>query len=294
MYAQFRKLAFAATALALVVAASPSYATSATLIDTQEFDVDGIAGADGSVSLFLGTPLTDKDPLTLLPDPDSEVKVYLDGQDGLKSFYGSLDKNTAAQDVLFKTDTNADTGNGFANIKPSDNKDAIGQLIVSVPGKLFGDLLFDIQLNTFDTPDTNPEGGNKNDNSTTNNVYPLIVEAFDALSNSLAKFIFPVNSPDLKGNADLSFLLISTLSNIDRVVLTSMLDPNPFPNDINTKGFKELKHFKLSEITTPCVGDDCGGGGPGVVPVPGALPLLLSGLAGFGFLATRRKKTIAA
>lgn len=289
MNARIRNLALEATTLVFLGVSSASYATSVELIGTQSF-------GDGSVSLFLGTPLFDNDPNTLLPDGDSEVKVYLDGKDGLKSFYGSLDKNTADQDVLFESDTDADTGNGFANIKPADNKDAIGQLKISVPGKLFGDILFDLQLNTFDTPDTDPEKGKDHDNSTTNNVYPLIVEAFDALSNSLAKFIFPTNSTKLKGNADLSFLLISTLSNIDHVILTSMLDPNPFPKHVNTKGFKELKHFQLSEIKTPCVGDDCGGGGgdPNPVPLPGALPLLFSGLAGLGFVAMRRKKTVAA
>jgi hypothetical protein len=50
----------------------------------------------------------------------------------------------------FTTDVAVDLGNGFANVKPTNKDDEIGTLTFSVPGFLFGDFLFDVQLDKFD------------------------------------------------------------------------------------------------------------------------------------------------
>ena len=125
-------------------------------------------------------------------------------------------------------------GNGFANVKPSTSGQKIGELTFSVPGYLFGDFLFDVQLDKFDLNRQNK-----------NLPYPLTIMAYDSGASLLGSWTFAAGDARLKGSADLSFLVLSAVSNIDSVVITSLLGPN------KVHGMNELKHFQVSELKSP-------------------------------------------
>lgn len=168
MYAQVKKLAVAASLFMLF--GGVGTAGAATLIDTQN-----------NVSLWLGNQLPIED----------EIPTYIIKEAaGSQSFYGSLDKNTDIEDVFFSLDTNSSSkmGNGFATINPTSMDDAIGSLTVSLTqGRLFGDMLFDVLLKSFDL--------SKKDK---NLLYPFRVQALGQGGSELFDYDFGVDSKTLK------------------------------------------------------------------------------------------------
>jgi hypothetical protein len=223
----------------------------------------------GSIDFYLGTPLFDNNPGSL-PSQADEKKVYLDkNTKNVTSFIGNIDSQTGLPTTQFITDVAVDLGNGFANVKPSDKDAKIGTLTFSVPGYLFGDFLFDVQLDTF------------NVGRVKNQPYPLSILAYDKEANTLGSWTFGPNDARLKGNADLSFLVLSSLSNIDTVLVKSVLG-----ND-QVHGMRELKHFQVSELEQ--VSDPVA-----PVPLPAAFPLFASGLVGMGWFARRKQRKAAA
>ena len=213
-----------------------------------------LACGGGSIDFYLGTPLP----------AANEKKVYLDKDTtNVTSFIGNIGSQTGLPTAQFTTDVGVNLGNGFANVKPTAKDDRIGTLSFSVPGYLFGDFLFDVQLDTFDVDRKNVP-------------FPLSIQAYDVAASLLGSWTFGANDANLKGNADLSFLVLSAVSNIDKIVISSFLGAN------NEPGMLELKHFQVSELqsTTP-------------VPLPTALPLFAGGLGFMGWMARRRRSQAA-
>jgi hypothetical protein len=79
------------------------------------------------------------------PDPDGE-KLFLVKADGVSSFTGDVGAQASGVLVSILADVNVDTGNGWANIKPSTDL-TLGDLTFTPDdGTLFGDFSFRAQL----------------------------------------------------------------------------------------------------------------------------------------------------
>ena len=219
-----------------------------------------IACNGGSIDFYLGTPLFDNSPGGL-PSGTDEKKIYLDSATNVTSFTGNVDSQAGLPETLGSTDVPVDAANGFANIKPINKGANIGSVNFSVPGFVFGDFLFDVQLDNFGT------GSDKT-------VYPLSISAYGLSSTLLGSWNFAAGSSDLKANADLSFLVLSGLSNIDHVVISSLLS--------GVGGMLEVKHFKVSELHK--VGEL-----PPEIPLPPAAMLFMTALTALGFASRRRR-----
>jgi hypothetical protein len=207
----------------------------------------------GSIDFYLGTPLP----------AANEQKIFLPGTNNVTSFIGNVGSQTGLPTTQFTTDVAVDTANGFSNVKPTGKDDKIGTLTFSVPGYLFGDFMFDVQLDEF---------GSGRDKGP----YPLSIIAYDENASALGSWTFGPNDGDLKAHADLSFLVLSAVSNIDSVVISSLLGTD------NVHGMLELKHFQVSELERIAA-----------VPLPAALPLFAGGLGLLGWMARRKRRQAA-
>lgn len=188
--------------------------------------------------------------------------------------------------VNFTSPSSLDAANGFANIcatAQNCGQSGYNKLTITVPATstytgAFGDFLFDVQLRDPGKTDTTPP---------LQLPFNLTISAYSgpvAPANLLGTLTLTDANKDLKTNADLSFLLLAETSTlISNVVLES-----------SDAGFKELKHFQISDLQLVCT-ENCGGGGPGLAtPLPAALPLFAGGLGVIGLLARRRKRKSAA
>jgi hypothetical protein len=137
---------------------------------------------------------------------------------------------------------------GFATIKPTTGN-SFATLDISLPGGItFTDFKYDVQL--FNNKAAPTLG--------------FTVSAFDG-----ATLLGSNTYTSQKHDSDLSFLLSSTTP-ITSVDLTSL------------SGFKELKHFQLSGLSSVAP-----------TPLPASWTMMLIGLAGLGFFGFRRRNRSA-
>lgn len=209
--------------------------------------------------VLLGGGIAQAAPVDLLPNdpnlaiflkefpPEVDTKIFLDAATNVSPFAGQVGSQTGQPTVNFTAHGNVDVANGFATVKPHADT-TLTSMDITIPGHTFGDLLFDEQLLKTQSGDLN-----------------LTIEAFSGLT-LLGSLTLDKNT--LQHDADQSFKILAEGGNtITDVLLTS------------TTGFKELKHFQVSDLSNPSP-----------VPAPTALPLFLTGLAGIGGLMWRRKR----
>ena len=195
------------------------------------------------------------------PSGLNEQKIYLD-KDTDAPVLGNVGSQNGLPIVNFTSPSSLDPADGFANIKPASG-DTFSHITFTVPGYSFGDFLFDLQL--FNNKDG----------------LDLTITAFNGITQLGTLTLTDTTDPDVKHDADMSFLVLAENSAvITKVVLDSI------------SGFNETKHFQVSDLK--CI-DECGPNpGPGQVPLPGALPLFVSGLGAIGGLIGWRRKRRAA
>ena len=157
----------------------------------------------------------------------------------------------------FTSDVKSDFANGVSTIKPSDDKVEINTLTFTVPTGYF---FTDLDFSTLDTADVYIAAHNGGTGGT-------LIGTFSATNEK---------------NGDLDWLTVAINAKLmDTIVISS---------DIS---FKQLKQFSISGLVS------CGPNGsecapvPSPTPVPGALPLFVSGAGLLGFLGWRRKRRTA-
>ena len=211
--------------------------------------------------------------LDLLDPGNTNIGIYMDQLSGFGEQKISLNSGTGTNlsgtigsglpTVSFVTDASATAASGFANIAGAFNQLTISLNAAAGFTGAFGDLLFDLQLEK-------------------NKPLNLKIDAFNGATD-LGSFTF--SDSVLKHDADMSFGVLGENSFITSIVLTS------------TSGFKEVKHFQISDLQEVCTGE-CGGGGPHLgTPLPAAVWLfgsVLAGGAGIGRWRKRRKAAVAA
>ena len=183
----------------------------------------------------------------------------------------------------FTSPTTLDAANGFANIcahAQNCGQSFYNSLTITLPATStytgsFGDFLFDVQLQDPGKSDTRPP---------VQLPFNITISAYSGAAvpaNLMGSLTLTDTDKDLKTNADLSFLLLAETSTLISTVVLELSDA----------GFKEIKHFQISDLQLVACTGDCGGGGPFPTPLPGALWLFATVLAGgAGFGRWRRKK----
>lgn len=176
--------------------------------------------------------------------PDDETKIYLDKSTSVVGA-GHIGSQNGLPAVQFVSSTQSDYKNGFATVKPT-SVDAIYSFDISVPGHTFGDLLWDVQMFNTKVKDA---------------VFSF--NAYAYLGGTLQDFF---HFGGLGHDSDLSFGAFATDGGqFDELYLTS------------DTGFKELKHFQISDLD-----------GVSITPVTGGVPepsTWLMGIMGFGLVA---------
>ena len=230
----------------------------------------GIAGTTNSAPIpidllasntLLGIYLKD------FPSGLNEHHIDLNGDSGT-TVTGNVQGVSGTPLVNFTSPSSLDSASGFANIKPGG--DTYNLLTITLPATstytgAFGDFLFDVQL-------LNPKQ---------NNPVDLTISAFNGITLLGTLTLTNLTTPDVQHDSDTSFLVLGENSTvITSIVLASI------------SGFKETKHFQISDLQLVVCTEDCGDGGPRIdpTPLPGALPLFASGGALLGFLGWRRKR----
>lgn len=227
-----------------------------------------VASQDG-VSFYLNGDFPD----------EHESKVFLDKtpngtHDNLVT--GNVGSQTGTPAAQFQSVEDVVAGSGFANIK-GDTGD-FSQIEFRLDGGFtFTDLLFDVQLATT-----------KDSNDVINVADQLQVRAFFADGSSSTVYSDWLSDPAWKNGfkADNSLMVIADTG----LALSSVLI-STWANGQLVAGLFEVKHFQVSGCTLDGGENECdgGGGGGNPVPIPGALPLMMSGIAGLGYLARRRR-----
>jgi len=213
---------------------------------------------DADVGIYLkGNPSGSQ--LPTITDTESDIKMVGDNT-GNNLGFGTLGGNgvcaVGSPCVNFYSPSLLDFANGNAVITAHDGY--YHELDITVPGYTFGDLFFGVQLKGGDTPD-------------------LTIQVFTGDPNTPAADV-SVPSGDLNTSAKMSFLIVTpdvsvsttTSSLITKVVLLSTFGIE------GIAGFDETKDFSISNVNA--------------VPLPGALPLMASGLGALGLLGWRRKR----
>ena len=164
-----------------------------------------------------------------------------------------------------------DAANGFANIKPVG--DTYNLLTITVPSTstytgAFGDFLFDVQLQNpkHDLP------------------FNLTITAYNGITSLGTLTLTNTSTPAVDHDADMSFLVLAENSNLITSLVLGSTDA----------GFKETKHFQISDLQLDPNFDPGPGGQIGDTPLPAALPLFATGLGVMGLLGWRRKRKAAA
>lgn len=191
---------------------------------------------------------------------DVDQTIYLeDNNAGANLGYGNIGTNadctSGSPCVNFSSTSLLDFANGNAVITAHDGG-VYHDLTIEVPGYTFGDLYFGVQLSDNTDQD-------------------LQIQVFTGLGSPAADVAVP--STDL-GNGLNSFLVITpdvsvsttTSSLMTKIVLTSTYGL------LGVEGFDQTKQFSISSVNA--------------VPLPGALPLMASGLGALGLLGWRRKR----
>jgi len=186
---------------------------------------------------------------------DDETKIYLDKSTSVVGA-GHVGSQAGLPEVQFVSSTVSDYKNGFATVKPT-SVDAIYSFDIEVPGHTFGDLLWDVQM--FDTK---VKGA------------LFTFNAYAYLGGTLQDFH---SFTGLGHDSDLSFGAFATDGGqFDELYLTS------------DTGFKELKHFQISELDGLSITPVSGG-----VPEPSTWAMGIVGfalIAGMGWKRSRRDR----
>ena len=199
--------------------------------------------------------------LKKFPTLPAETSAYMISGSGT-TLYASLADNSSSHDVQFQAAEVVTASNGFANIKyhKDDPNKQFQNVIVTLPGMQFGDILFDTQkADAFKVS--------------------VFSDAFSLL-NPFGSYTFTG-----LGSATQSFAILATGQYAITKVLLEAISPH---------GFAELKHFKFSEIQANTGGCRAGPCETLVeaVPLPAALPLLGGALLMLGWLGRSRRRAL--
>lgn len=214
------------------------------------------AAAALAAGLLAGTTPAQAALMFSLTEPGNEQMLFIDDANkDVSQFFGFIGaNNSSAPQLKIETVGNVDTGSGYSNIKPV--KDGLLTQLTFTPvdpNLAIEDIFFRFQANDAGTSGT-PNPGN----------------AVISLNVNDGAAVF--NFSSFKKNADEGPIgIIATDGDTIKSLVISITDvggTNP--------GFKEVKQIDVSLVgVTP-------------VPLPAAIPLFLSGMAGLGLLSRRR------
>jgi PEP-CTERM motif-containing protein len=193
----------------------------------------------------------------------TEVKIFFDAADNVTTASGHVGSQTGLAGtpiVTFTTNIAADFANGYATITPHTHGTEITSVTFSVPtGWFFTDTLF----STLNSDTIKIQAYNGGTSGTLVGEYTN-----DSVANGLSDWLTVAINGSL-----MDTIVISTFG----------------AND----GFQQLKQFNISGLVfcSP-TGSGCAPP-PGLVPLPGALPLFVAGAGLLGFVGWRRKKRMA-
>jgi hypothetical protein len=161
--------------------------------------------------------------------------------------------------VNFSSTESFSAANGNATIKPIDT--GLNQLTITMPGFTFGDFKFSAQLLTNNPGQTPPTD--------------LTVNITTVSGSATYTFHNPPVAPNSNGDF---FIEVTGIADITQVELISIL------------GIKEIKQFAFADLT--CFGTNCPppGPGPGSTPLPAAVWLFGTIIAGGAGVSRWRKR----
>lgn len=213
---------------------------------------------------------------------ETEVQVHgIPGQtnENVPTANGVLLNSNPEINAIWQGNTNINASAGFATIQGPDlargSFGNYGSIDFSLANDYaFTDLLFDVQL-AFDTPSTQTPIADQ-----------LVVTAFFSNGTSTSYDNWLNDEAWKEGTpADNSLMVVADEGLfITHVLIETLLGGNL------VNGLFQTKHYQVSGAQECGPDTECGGEGNTPVPVPSALPLMLSGIAGLGYLARSRRK----